>query len=199
MEDPRRVLGFQGEVGGELRLLEKVLLDEAAGAVFGPCIEFMPLNGRRGLSLSGLVEGEIVAEVDAEVGFLSVGGRGDSGTFHKLASSGKSSSSESLHSASSSFTDFRFGCHDPLLTGTGLVCIEASPGLLGDLGLGMGLAIGEAKLGEAEFGDGDRERLALLIALMAREGVDEFLETLRMGLPFGRVRDGLGPWMAMEP
>jgi hypothetical protein len=44
----------------------------------------------------------------------SRGGRGDRGTFHKLASSGKSSS-ESWYSSSSSFTDFRTGagCKEP--------------------------------------------------------------------------------------
>lgn len=50
-------------------------------------------------------------------GARSCAGRGEMGMFHKLASSGNSSS-ESWYSSSNSFSDFRLGCHVCLLTGT---------------------------------------------------------------------------------
>ena len=43
------------------------------------------------------------------------------------------------------------------------------PGRGGDLGVEIGRAMGDTGLG-----DGDRERLQLLIALMANEGVEAF-------------------------
>ena len=53
----------------------------------------------------------------------AVGGRGDMGTFHRLASSGNSSS-ESWYSASNSLIVFREGCHDPRRLGgpADLIC-----------------------------------------------------------------------------
>lgn len=94
-----------------------------------------PIEVRSGLERSGLVDGEIMGDdagggvaarsVDGRGGsktgengtVRSLGRRGDRGTFHRLASSGKSSSMSS-YSASSSLTGFLLGCHDPLLTGT---------------------------------------------------------------------------------
>ena len=76
----------------------------------------LPLEGLKGGRRSGLVFADGAGEVPGEIAERSVGGRGDSGTFHKLASSGKSSS-KSLYSSSSSWMDFLLGCHDPRLAG----------------------------------------------------------------------------------
>jgi len=56
-----------------------------------------------GLCLSGLAESD-----------RSWGGRGDTGTFHRCASSGRSSS-ESWYSSSNSLMVLRVGCQEPLL------------------------------------------------------------------------------------
>lgn len=132
---------------------------------------------RRGLGLSGLAQGESCGDVILEIDVLSGGGRGESGTFHKLASSGRSSSA-SLYSASSSFTVFLFGCHDPRRMGGRFNSTGASPGLRDVLGPGSSLGSGEGGLG-----DGERERLELLIAVMASEGVEAFLKLVRMTAP----------------
>lgn len=81
---------------------------------------------------------------------LSVGGLGDMGTFHKLASSGRSSS-ESWYSSSNSFTDLRIGFHDAVLA------ID----LLGERSFGEGACgttplAGERAVGRCP-GDGDRD------------------------------------------
>lgn len=129
----------------------------------------------------------------ADIDPLSAGGRGDSGTFQRLASSGRSSSA-SLYSASNSLTDFRFDCHEPLLTAGLLTCtlIGARPGLLGDFGLGIALGAGD-EVENAGTGDGDLDRLRLLIAVMAREGVEEFLRLRPILVPYGRLRE----WVAL--
>lgn len=86
---------------------------------------------RNGLDRSGLPPGEGLGDGTGErLRFRSHGGRGDKGTFHRLASSGKSSSSSSSHSASNSLTDFLLGCHDPLRMGMdGLWVAEEDAGL----------------------------------------------------------------------
>lgn len=129
----------------------------STGAVFGGMFD-IPRPVRKGLGRSGLVAAEALGEFVADIEVLSVGGRGESGTFHKLASSGRSSS-RSSYSASSSFIDFRLGCHEPRLTGGFFICIGADTGLIGDTGPFIGRSIEEAVCG-----DGDRDRLRLLIA-----------------------------------
>lgn len=147
----------------------------------------------KGLGLSGLAHGEVLEDCAAEKDILSVGGRGDKGTFQRLASSGRSSSA-SLYSASSSLTDFLLGCHEPLLTAGLLICtlIGAKPGLLGDFGLGIGLGAGD-EVDNAGAGDGDLDLLRLLIAVIAREGVDEFLRLRPILAPYGRLREWAAP------
>ena len=114
-----------------------------------------PMEVLSGLERSGLVPGEIRGEVAGEVGLArSLGGRGDRGTFHRLASSGRSSSTSS-HSASSSLIDFLLGCHDPLLTGICGIVAGVGPSRRGDLGLGK--ALGGDCVGE--MGEGDRDLL----------------------------------------
>lgn len=170
MEAPRtKDLFFSGDAGGESRLRDNGELTFNGGAVLGPCEDGKPIGVRKERGRSGLVLGEAFGDTDGDTGVRSVGGLGDSGTFHRLASSGKSSS-KSSYSASSSFIDLRLGCQEPRLTGRALLFIGARPGLFGDLGLGIGLA-----RGVVVFGDGDRERLRLLIAVIAKEGVDGLL------------------------
>lgn len=164
-----RDVGFLGDVGGESKLRESGELAVRAGAVFGACDGDMLMEVRSRLGLSGLVRGEALGETEGEMGVRSVGGRGDSGTFHKLASSGKSSS-KSSYSSSSSFVVFLFGCHEPRLTGGVFMFWGARPGLLSDGGPGIGLG-NEGIV----FGEGDRERFRLLIAVIAKDGVDGLL------------------------
>lgn len=91
---------------------------ERAGAVFGAFVTRLLSDVLNGLSRSGLAHGEGFGDVEADSGILSVGGRGDKGTFQRLASSGRPSSpSCSVYSASSSLIDFLLGCHDVLLLG----------------------------------------------------------------------------------
>lgn len=141
-----------------------------------------------GLSRSGLAAGEGFGDAEADNAILSVGGRGDRGTFQRLASSGRSSSpSFSVYSASSSLIDFLLGCHDVLLLGVWWMSIGARPGRRGDRGLGIGLCNGEDG-----FGDGDRERLQLLMAVMAREGVEAFRYPLRKRPGLGKLSECVG-------
>ena len=147
------------------------------------------------LGRSGLVQGDIVGELEADIEFLSVGGRGESGTFHRLASSGRSSS-QSLYSASNSFIDFRLGCHEPRLVGGFFNGIGAGPGLVGWTGLDMRLDTGGAVLGE--LGEGDRDRLRLLMAVIASDGVDGLRKPLLVNAPFGRLSECAAPWPFTE-
>ena len=83
-----------------------------------------------------------------------VRGRGDIGTFQRLASSGNSSS-ESWYSASSSWTDLRLGCHEARLAGGANDDLgETAPGLRNDV-VEM---VGETKLATRRFGEEDRVR-----------------------------------------
>ena len=151
----------------------------------------MPKEVWSGLGRSGLVPGEIFGETEADIGVLSVGGRGESGMFHKLASSGRSSS-ESLYSSSSSLIDFRLGCHDPLLLFGLLIETGASPGLRGAAGFGRGLlTMGDDDEG---LGDGDLDLLRLLMAVIANEGVDGLLKPLLGPPPFGRQSECAVTW-----
>lgn len=141
-----------------------------------------------GLIRSGLAHGEGLGDVEADSGILSVGGRGDRGTFQRLASSGRSSSpSSSVYSASSSLIDFLLGCHDVLLFAGCCRSVGGSPGRRGDKGLGIGLCSGEVGLG-----DGDLERLQLLIAVMAREGVEAFRYPRRKRPGLGKLSECVG-------
>ena len=82
--------------------------------------------------------------------------------------------------------DFLLGCQDPRLSG---ICCTVfageSGGRRGEIGVGSGFCTGEA----ADLGDGDRDRLQLLIAVIARDGVEAFLKPLRIGLTFGRLSE----------
>ena len=150
------------------------------------------------LGRSGLLQGDIMGELEADIEFLSVGGRGESGTFHRLASSGRSSS-QSLYSASNSFIDFRLGCHEPRLIGGFFSGIGAGPGLVGWTGLDMGLDTGGAVLGEVgDLGEGDRDRFRLLMAVIASDGVDGLRKPLLVGAPFGRLSECAAPWLFTE-
>ena len=157
----------------------------SVGAVIGDLKLEEPNEARRELGRSGLVLGEPFGEIEGEIGLRSIGGRGERGTFHKLASSGRSSS-KSSYSASISLIDFRLGCHEPLLIGKFLTFDEgAKPGLLGDAGPRIGLE------GDKVFGDGDLERFRLLIAVIANDGVEGLLKPLLIGgpNPFDRLSD----------
>jgi len=155
VEAPRTgVLGFLGDAGGESRLWDRGDLALRAGGVIGAFVMDAPNEVRRELGRSGLVRGEVEGEMEGDIGVRSIGGRGERGTFHKLASSGRSSS-KSSYSASISLIDFRLGCHEPRLTGRFFKFGEGpKPGLFGDPGLGIGLDDGYSV-----FGDGDRDRL----------------------------------------
>lgn len=118
--------------------------------------------------------------VDAD---LCWGRRGESGTFQRLVSSGKSSS-ESWHSSSSSFTDFLLGCQEPRL--------------LGPCGAKPGERRGELLKGIVESGtttdllyegDGDRER-GLAEDGNGKEGVEGLVNPLLTGgALLGRLRE----------
>lgn len=124
--------------------------------------------------------GEFEADTDV---VRSVGGRGESGTFHKLASSGRSSS-ESLYSASSSLVVFRLGCQDPRLACGFIAFIGAKLGLRGAAGSDMGLGFGQTPLG-----DGLRDRLQLLMAVIASDGVEGLLKPFLGGPGSGRLAE----------
>ena len=135
----------------------RLVVGEDAGFEAVCWIPSTPVEVRKGLGLSGLPPGEILGERTGErEATLSAGGRGDKGTFQRLASSGRSSPSSSSHSASSSFTDFLLGCQEPRLMGTegGLFVEEEEEGLLGGWGFAKGLCNGGLLHGE-----GDLERL----------------------------------------
>ena len=143
MEAPRVTFGFFGDIGGEDGLPESGELAVRGGAVLGGGRVDTPSPARKGLFRSGLVQGEGLGELEADSEVLSVGGRGEIGTFHKLASSGKSSSS-SLYSASSSLMDFLLGCQDPRLIGGFFMAIGAeSPLPIGATGLITDLVLGD--------------------------------------------------------
>ena len=72
--------------------------------------------------------------------------------------------------------------------------IGARPGRRGDRGLGIGLCNG----GDG-FGDGDRERLQLLMAVMAREGVEAFRYPLRKRPGLGKLSECVGEWPLATP
>lgn len=103
--------------------------------------------------------------------FSLVEARGKRGTFHRLASSG-SSSSRSSYSFSNSFAVFRLGAHEPLLRRAefsgGFTAFQSGArqmvALLGSMGGSDGAD-----------GEGDRDRLWLLIALLANEVLEEVL------------------------
>lgn len=86
VEFPRGYRGFKGEGAMGLWLLDKTRFD-GTGNSCGDGSAFVPtlLNGGTGLRLSGLVLGETLAEFVAEMDVLSEAGRGERGTFHKLA------------------------------------------------------------------------------------------------------------------
>lgn len=97
------------------------------GAVLGDRKSLrLPLEGLKFDGRSGLVFVDGPGEGPGEKSERSWSGRGDSGTFHKLASSGRSSS-ESLYSSSNSLMDFRLSCHDPRLIG-GFLTTEGTRG-----------------------------------------------------------------------
>ena len=151
-----------------------------------------PAEVRRELGRFELVLGEALGDIGGDIGVRSVGGRGERGTFHRLASSGRSSS-RSSYSASISLIDLRLGCHEPLLMGRFLVSGQgARLGLFGDDRLGIRLL----KDGEMRFGEGERDRFRLLIAVMANDGVDGLRRPLLIGdsLPLGKLSDCTVCW-----
>lgn len=107
---------LSGDWGMELATLER---DRAGMLVVDVCKEgcVFPL-GNGGLSarvLSDLVlEDVFVGLVLLTIATSPKKGRGESGTFHRLASSGRSSSLSS-YSSSNSLAVLRLGCHEPLL------------------------------------------------------------------------------------
>ena len=130
------------------------------------------------------MHGEILGEFEADMDVVrSVGGRGESGTFHRLASSGRSSS-ESLYSASSSFIDFLLGCQEPRLACGFIAFIGAKLGLRGAAGFDMGLGTGWTPLG-----DGLRDRLRLVMAVIASDGVEGLLKPLLGDPGSGRLAE----------
>lgn len=192
METPRENLNLEGECGAFVSVRsDEVSFGGTTGEGFTGCIFFvvvMLLVGERHeLALSGLVLGEPLAEFTADSGVLSGPGRGESGTFHKLASSGRSSS-KSSYSSSSSFTDFLLGCQDPLLTGALFISGDKDWGR-GDKRGGAGWS----KVGLAVCeGDGDRDRLKLLIAVIANDGAEGLVNPLFEVCPRGKMREFMG-------
>lgn len=157
------------------------------GTVLEASTEERPMDLRKRLGLSGLVRGDALGEIGADTGVLAPGGRGESGTFHKLASSGKSSSA-SLYSASNSSVVFRLGCQEPCLAGRLLTVAGVRPGL--QLAVGLGLALFNVVEG---LGEGDRDRLRLLMAVKAKEGLEGLLNPFR-GPGTGRLTECVTLW-----
>ena len=139
----------------------------------------LPVEGLKAGRRSGLVFADGAGDVPGEMPERSVGGRGDNGTFHRLASSGKSSSA-SLYSSSSSLIDFLLGCHEPRRIGAFLTAPETS-GPCKVAGRCKGCR--DADRGDGCDGDGERERLRLLMACCAKDG-DEGLRCPLLK-PFG--------------
>ena len=131
----------------------------------------LPVEGLKAGRRSGLVFVDGAGDAFGVLPERSVGGRGERGTFHRLASSGKSSSS-SLYSSSSSLIDFLLGCHDPRLMGAFLTA-DAITGPCNVAGRCRGCS--EADRGDGCDGDGERERLRLLMACCANEGDEGLL------------------------
>lgn len=125
-------------------------------------------GGMTGLPLSGLA---LRWKLAGGFVFSLVEGREERGTFHRLASSG-SSSSRSSYSFSNSFAVFRLGVHEPLLRRAelsgGFTAVHSGArrmvALLGSMGGSDGAD-----------GEGDRDRLWLLMALLANEVLEEVL------------------------
>jgi hypothetical protein len=100
-------------LGGGGRILDIVrVTGDLWGSVSGAVIACERGMGLGPLSRSGLPRWLDLGEI------RSSGGRGDMGTFQRLASSGRSSS-ESWYSASSSCIDLRLGCHELRRAGRG--------------------------------------------------------------------------------
>ena len=185
VEAPRcKSFDFLGEAAGEVVLPANGELAIRTGAVLGTCAEESRREVGRGVNRSGLVHGEFLGEFEADMdGVRSVGGLGESGTFHKLASSGRSSS-ESLYSASSSFIDFRLGCQEPRLACGFIAFIGTKLGRRGAAELDPFVGAGEAPLG-----DGLRDRLRLLMAVIAKDGVEGLVKALLGGPGIGRLAE----------
>ncbi len=113
---------------------------------------FLRKGGMTGLSFSGFV---MKWKLAGGFIFSLVDGRGERGTFHRLASSG-SSSSRSSYSFSSSFDVFRLGAHEPLLTGAdisgGFTARQSGARLMVAL-------LGSMGGYDSADGEGDRDRL----------------------------------------
>ena len=135
----------------------------------------------RGEDRSGLVLAEDAADLaDTNICFCCE--LGEMGTFHKLASSGRSSS-ESLHSSSSSLTVFRVICPDGLLVVDlrAEVRLGRSSGVLLDSGCGGIIRVWTC------VGDGERDLDRFCMAVIANDGVDGLLNP-RLG-GFGKLRE----------
>lgn len=144
------------------------------------CESFTPA----GLFRSGLVDAD-----------RSWGGRGETGTFHKCASSGKSSS-ESWYSSSNSLIVLRLGCQEPLLLGRPFLELGDSP----DRGCGVPLGNDDVAIpGIADGceGDGERERYRFLEESES-DGVDGLVNPLFVPTPLGRV-NGSVVWCINAP
>ena len=191
METPRGYLGFSIGSGMEPRR-GKTCFAETAEVGRGDRSSALPPLLReelRGLRRSGLASADAQADGVGEIAVLSGAGRGDSGTFHKLASSGRSSS-ESFISSSNSLMDFRLGCQEPLLPGP-FPSIGDIPRCCVEMGFGIGR--GCVGLRRGCEGDGDRDRVRLLIAVMANVGLEGLRDPLLVPLLFGKLRDCAGP------
>ncbi len=109
-------------------------------------------GGMTGLSFCGLA---MKWKLGGGFIFSLVDGRGERGTFHRLASSG-SSSSRSSYSFSSSFAVFRLGAHEPLLTGAdfsgGFTACQSGARVMVAL-------LGSMGVNDGADGEGDRDRL----------------------------------------
>ena len=138
------------------------------------------------IDLSGLVPGEAFTEAALDVVLYRLG---DSGTFHRLASSGKSSS-ESRYSSSSSLAVFRLGCHEPLR----LEDLLTESEVLGRKpGVGIVVDLGEIGIAWRFLGDGERDWLPLRNAVLAKEEDDGLFAPPLVPWLFGRFRERAEP------
>lgn len=113
---PRGGFDLSGELGADPSVLEIVEFGTPAGKSWGEFGMTVFNFGEALVSGKGFRWFSPNDPFWGETMFSLLGGRGESGTFHIIASSGRSSS-KSSYSFSSSFAVFRVGCHEPLLTG----------------------------------------------------------------------------------
>ena len=188
--EAEKVAALKEEVrgGGGLVLGNDLDQESCRGGALGA--EIVCVSGIGGGISAGLSRSGLPRALDLTDPARSDGRRGDIGTFHKLASSGNSSS-ESWYSSSSSWIDLRLGCHEPRLEGGG-------SDDLGEMGLGpiedALYAADGSKVEGRDFGEVDLFRGPFREEEVDRAGTEELVKPRRSVAAFlGRFSVCGGP------